>query len=233
MHLKHLAIIPDGNRRWAKDRGLPSFEGHRRGYEAFKTIGEAALARGIEHMSFWAFSTENWKRSEEEVGYLMDLLLHALTKDVDYYHQKGIRLCVIGRREGLSENIVRAIDAAEAKTEKNVRGQINIMLNYGGQAEIVDAVKELIASGISPNEVTEERISKTIWMKHIPPPDLIVRTSGEQRLSGFMSWAGAYAELLFIKKHWPDFKEEDLDQVIEDFEHRERRFGGDVKKPSA
>lgn len=233
MSMKHLAIIPDGNRRWAKDEGLPSFEGHRRGYEAFKVIGEAALERGIQHMSFWAFSTENWKRTEEEVGYLMDLLLHALTKDVDFYHEKGIRLKVIGRREGLSEKILRAIESAEAKTDKNVNGQINILLNYGGQAEIVDAVKELVASGVAPEDVTEELIGKSIWLKDVPSPDLIIRTSGEQRLSGFMSWSGAYSELLFVEKHWPAFTEEDLDAAITNFEQRERRFGGDAKKPSA
>jgi len=225
MNLKHLAIIPDGNRRWAKEKGLPTLEGHRRGYETFKSIGDLCIDRGIEYVSFWGFSTENWKRTEEEVGYLMDLILHALRSDLDFYHQKGIRLKVIGRRDGLPQNVARAVAEAEAKTDGNENGQINLFLNYGGHAEIVDAVKEIVASGIASEDVTEELISKTIWMKDMPAPDLIIRTSGEQRLSGFMSWAGAYSELMFVEKHWPDFGEKDLDAAIAEFDRRQRRFG--------
>jgi len=225
VHLNHLAIIPDGNRRWARERGLPTLEGHRRGYDNFKAIGDACLKRGITQLTFWGFSTENWKRSEEEVAYLMDLILIAVTKDVDFYHDRNIRLRVIGRREGLSKALLGAIDEAEAKTAANTAGQVNVCVNYGGRAEIVDAVKALVSAGVRPEDVTEERFEAEMVMVGIPDIDMIVRTSGEQRLSGFQPWKGGYAELYFVEKHWPDFSEQDLDEVVKEFEQRERRFG--------
>lgn len=225
MALNHLAIILDGNRRWAKDKGLPTFEGHRRGYDNVKTIGLAALERGVKFFTVFAFSTENWKRTEEEVGYLMELLHVALTKEIGFYMEHNVRLRVIGRREGLSEKLVDAIDAAEAKTAGNTNGQINLCINYGGRAEIVDAVKALIADGVAADEITEERIAANIWMAGIPDPDLIIRTSGEQRLSGFLTWSGVYSELLFVEKHWPNFDVSDLDAALAEFERRGRRFG--------
>lgn len=225
MPINHLAIILDGNRRWAKENGLPSLEGHRRGYDNVKTIGLAALSRGIAHFTVFAFSTENWKRSAEEVGYLMDLLHHALTAELDFYMKNDIRLRVIGRREGLSEKLVAAIADAEARTANNARGQLNICINYGGRAEIVDAVKRLLAEGAKPEEITEELMASKVWMAGIPDPDLIIRTSGEQRLSGFLTWSGVYSELLFLDVHWPAFGEEQLDAAIAEYESRERRFG--------
>jgi undecaprenyl diphosphate synthase len=225
MGLKHLAMILDGNRRWAKSKGLPTLEGHRRGYDNVKTIGLAALERGVEHFTVFAFSTENWKRSEEEVGYLMDLLHFALTAEVDFYMKHNVRLRVIGRREGLSEKMIAAIDAAEAKTAGNTAGQINLCINYGGRPEIIDAVKALLEAGVKTEEVTEELVASKMWMAGIPDPDLIVRTSGEQRLSGFLTWSGVYSELLFVEKHWPDFSVEDLDAALAEFEQRGRRFG--------
>ncbi len=225
MPINHLAIILDGNRRWAKENGLPSLEGHRRGYDNVKAIGLAALDRGIAHFTVFAFSTENWKRSAEEVGYLMDLLHHALTAELDFYMRNDIRLRVIGRREGLSEKLVAAIADAEARTANNARGQLNICINYGGRAEIVDAMKRLLAEGAKPEEITEELVASKVWMAGIPDPDLIIRTSGEQRLSGFLTWSGVYSELLFLDVHWPAFGEEQLDAAIAEFDRRERRFG--------
>jgi undecaprenyl diphosphate synthase len=223
--IRHLAIIPDGNRRWARAQGLPTLEGHRRGYDNFKTIGDACLSRGIEQLTFWGFSTENWKRSQEEVGYLMDLILGAVTRDVDFYHEKHIRLRIIGRREELSQSLQDAIAAAEAKTASNTRGQVNLCVNYGGRAEMLDATKHLLASGVQPQDLTEELFETHLMMAGIPDIDLIVRTSGEQRLSGFQPWKGGYAELYFAEKHWPEFSVEDLDAAIAEFENRERRFG--------
>jgi undecaprenyl diphosphate synthase len=223
--LKHITIIPDGNRRWAKERGLPSLEGHRRGYDKVKDIGEWCVARGIPFLTVWGFSTENWKRSEEEVNYLMDLIHLALTKEIGFYNEKGIRVKVMGLRDGLPEKVLLAIEEAEMRTAGNAKGQINLCINYGGHAEIVAAAKKLIAEGRTADEITEETFGAATWFSGIPEPDLIIRTSGEQRLSGFLSWSGAYSEMLFIEKHFPDFSESDLDAAIAEFDRRERRFG--------
>lgn len=224
--IKHIAFIPDGNRRWARAQKLPTLEGHRRGYNKLKDVGKWCLDRGIEYCSFWGFSTENWKRSEEEVSYLMDLMVTALTKEVDFYNKEDIRLRVIGRREGLSERVLKAIESAEEKTKQNKKGQLNICFNYGGRPELLDGIKKLLEDGVAPGELTEEMIGGSLWTAGIPDPDIIVRTSGEQRLSGFMPWSGVYSELFFIKKHWPAFEESDLDAILEEFENRNRRFGG-------
>ncbi|MFA6603686.1 MAG: polyprenyl diphosphate synthase [Patescibacteria group bacterium] len=225
MPIRHLGIILDGNRRWAKAQGLPTLEGHRRGYENLKTIGLAALDRGIEHFSVFVFSTENWQRSAEEVGYLMDLLLRALTSEVGFFVEHGVRLRIIGSRDRLSAKMIEAIAAAEKTTAAGQRGQLNLCLNYGGRLEIVEAVKKLIADGIAPEAVDEAAIASRTWSAGIPEPDLIIRTSGEQRLSGFLTWSGVYSELLFVDKNWPDFSIADLEDAIEDFSERERRFG--------
>ncbi len=222
---KHLAIIPDGNRRWAKAHGLPNLEGHRRGYDLFKQLGDWALARGIEHLSFWAFSTENWKRSEEEVGYFMDLLLHALTKESDVYHEKNVRLKVIGNTSQLSPTIQNAIQAMEEKTKNNTRGQVNVCISYGGRAEIVQAVQKIVASGVAEEAVTEEMISGALWTAGIPEPDLVIRTGGEKRLSGFQPWQTVYSEWAFEHMFWPDFSEADLDRLLVEYAARERRYG--------
>ena len=155
----------------------------------------------------------------------MDLLHFALTSEVDFYMKHNVRLKVIGRREGLSDKLCQAIDEAEQKTANNTAGQINLCINYGGRAEIVDAVKQLVAEGVSADNITEELITSKTWMHDIPEPDLIIRTSGEQRLSGFLTWSGVYSELLFLEKHWPDFMVEDLEAAIAEFGDRERRFG--------
>ncbi len=223
--LKHLAIIPDGNRRWAKEKGFTSLKGHTVGYNKVKEISLSAFEKGIEEISVWAFSTENWKRSEKEVSYLMDLLFTALSKELDFYLKNNVKLNVIGRRVGLSEKIIKAIENAEEKTKNGTKGQFNLLINYGGQAEILDGIKKLAKDNIELDSVTEEDFSKHLWTRSSLSPDMIVRTSGEKRLSGFLSWSGSYSEIRFIDKHWPDFSESDIDDCIEDFESRQRRYG--------
>jgi undecaprenyl diphosphate synthase len=224
--IKHIAFIMDGNRRWAKKRGLPSLEGHRRGYNKMKEVGQWCIDRGIKHMTVYAFSTENWKRSKKEVDYLMNLLEKALTSEIPEFMKKGIRLRVVGSKKGLSKNIIKAIENAEKETAKNSKGTLNIAINYGGRLEIVEAVQNIIKQKKSPKAITEDLISKNIYTAGQPDPDIVVRTSGEHRLSGFLTWQSVYSELFFIKPHWPGFKEKDLDKVIDEYNNRNRRFGG-------
>lgn len=224
--LKHLAVIMDGNRRWAKDKGLPSFEGHRQGYDKMKEVGQWCIDRGITTLTVYAFSTENWNREQAEVNYLMDLLYKAVTIEVEEFNKKGIRLKIIGTRERLSEKLVKAIAEAEERTKDNNKGTLNICLNYGGRLEIVEAMKKIMAQGIPAEQITEKTISENIWLAGQADPDLIIRTSGEQRLSGFLTWESVYSEFLFIDKHWPAFSEADLDAAIDDYNNRHRRFGG-------
>lgn len=224
---RHLGIILDGNRRWARAQGLPKLEGHRRGYENLKTIGEAARARGIEFLSAYCFSTENWNRSEEEVEYLMGLLYWVATHEVTEMHRKNIRVRFLGSRERLSSRILKAIDSAETLTADNSGGTLALCINYGGQVEIAAAVKQLMADGADADDITPAAIENQLYAPDIPPLDLIIRTSGEQRLSNFMLWRAAYAELYFTKKHWPEFAAADLDMALFDYATRTRRFGGD------
>ncbi len=224
--LKHLAIIPDGNRRWAKEQGFSSMKGHTAGYEKVKEISLSAFEKGIEQISVWVFSTENWKRTEKEVTFLMELLHTALSKELDFYLKNNIKLIVVGRRDGLSDKIIKAIENAEEKTKGGTKGQFNLMLNYGGRAEVIDGIKKMVEEDADLSTVDEDSFSKHLWSSQMSEPDMIVRTSGEKRLSGFMSWSGSYAELRFVDEHWPDFSEQDIDDCIEDFKNRQRRFGG-------
>ncbi len=224
--LKHLAIIMDGNRRWAKDQGLPSFAGHQKGYEKLKEVMHWCQKKGVDTLTVYAFSTENWNRSEDEVNFLMTLFHKALTEELDEFHQEGIRLKVIGTRQRLAPKIVQAIADAEEKTKDNQKGNLNLCINYGGRLEIIEAVKKIVDSGVKPEDITDKLIADNLWMAGQADPDLIIRTSGEQRLSGFLTWESVYSEFLFLEKHWPDFSEADFDQAIEDFNNRHRRFGG-------
>jgi undecaprenyl diphosphate synthase len=218
---KHIGFIMDGNRRWAKAHNLPTLEGHRQGYELVKKIGPWCLARGVKYITLFVFSTENWKRNQSEVGYLMDLLMTAVTRDLDILMRDDIRLKVIGRRADLSDKLRNAINVAEEKTKENASGIIQLAVSYGGRDEIVRAARQASKLG----DITEETISQFLDTVGIPDPDLIIRTSGEQRLSGFLLWQSAYSELLFLEKHWPDFNESDLDAAIAWFSNRERRYG--------
>lgn len=223
--LKHLAIIMDGNRRWAKERGLPSLQGHKSGYDNMKRIGDACLARGIDILSVFAFSTENWKRTEEEVGYLMNLLEMALSDELDFFASREVRMRVLGRREGLRPSLLRAIERAEQETAQYTKGTLCICLNYGGRPEIVDAVKKLVADGVPADQIDEAAIQSRMYWPDMPDPDLIVRTSGEERSSGFLLWESAYSEFYWCRKHWPDFTDADLDEALEAYAGRKRRYG--------
>jgi undecaprenyl diphosphate synthase len=221
----HVAMIMDGNRRWAKERGQSSVEGHRAGYETMKKVGDWCLARGVKVLTVYAFSTENWKRSEVEVGFLMTLLEFALDKELSYFIDRNVRLRVLGRREGFSQKILDLIDKAEEATKDFQEMTFAICLNYGGRFEIVDAVREIVREGIAPDAIDEDTIAKRLYWPGMPDPDLIIRTSGEERLSGFLLWESAYSELYWIKKNWPALEESDLDVAFAEYATRQRRYG--------
>ncbi|MEI7512292.1 MAG: polyprenyl diphosphate synthase [Candidatus Uhrbacteria bacterium] len=221
----HVAMIMDGNRRWAKERGKASIEGHREGYETMKKVGDWCIARGVNVLTVYAFSTENWKRSEVEVNFLMTLLEHALDKELNYFIDRKVQLRVLGRRDGFSSKILELIDKAEAATKEFSVMTFAICLGYGGRAEIVDVVREIVREGIAPEAIDEGSISKRLYWPNMPDPDLIIRTSGEERLSGFLLWEAAYSELYWIKKNWPALEESDIDEAFAEYATRQRRYG--------
>jgi undecaprenyl diphosphate synthase len=221
----HLGLILDGNRRWAKEHGIPKLEGQKKGYQRLKKIDEAAIEKGIKYVSAYVFSVENWNRSKEEVSYLMNLLLWVSKVETKKLAKKNIKVVFSGSKEGLSDEILRAMDDAEKRTTNNDGGTLVLCLNYGGKQEITDAVKNIIKDGVDSEEITTELISKYLYEPNIPDVDLIIRTSGEQRLSGFQLWESAYSELKFVKKYWPAFNLHDLDKALLDYSNRKRRFG--------
>lgn len=222
----HVGFIVDGNRRWAKKHGLPTYEGHLAGYNTIQDIAKATFAAGVKYVSVYVFSTENWKRSEEEVSKLMGLVLKLLSSDLAIFDKNNIKLKILGSRVGVNERIVKAIDEAEARTAENTAGTLCVCFNYGGHLEIVDAVKKIVQSGVEAEDVDEDLINQNIYGPEIPPVDVIVRTSGEQRLSNFMLWRAAYSEMIFLDKQWPDMTKEDVDYILDEYTKRSRRFGG-------
>ena len=221
----HLGLILDGNRRWAKAHGLPTLEGHRRGYDNPKDITKLAIDRGVKYVSAYIFSMENWNRTPTEVKYLMDLANRLLTRDVAELNKENVRVLWLGTRDKLSDKLLNAIEFAESSTRQNTKGTLCLCFNYGGQQELVDVAKQLVDSGKKTEEISRETFEKALYKPEVPPIDLVVRTSGEQRLSGFMLYRAAYAELYFTKKHWPDFGEAELDKALEEYASRQRRFG--------
>ncbi len=221
----HVGYIVDGNRRWAKKHGLPSYEGHLAGYNAIQDVARATFDSGVKYMSAYIFSTENWKRSESEVKALMGLVLKLFTSDLHIFQEEDIRLRILGSRDGVSEKILKAIDNAEEATLHNTRGTLALCFNYGGQLEIADAVKKFVQDGGDASEITPEDISENLYAPDIPPVDMIIRSSGEQRLSNFMLYRAPYSELLFIDKAWPDMTKEDVVSALKAYEKRGRRFG--------
>jgi undecaprenyl diphosphate synthase len=219
---RHLGIIMDGNRRWAKTHNLPTLEGHRRGAQTLKNIALAAKRKGIKTLTFFCFSTENWQRSKSEVDYLMDLIHEMFATRMNELQKEQIKITVIGQKDKLPEKVSKEIDIVEEETKRNAGMTLNLALSYGGRAEIVDAVKKIIKSGIDPEKITEETVKENLWTSDV---DLIVRTGGEQRLSGFLLWQSAYSEFLFINKYWPEFSEADLDAALSEYASRQRRFG--------
>jgi undecaprenyl diphosphate synthase len=220
----------DGNGRWAKARGLPRVAGHRRGADAVRRVVRGAGELGIPVLTLFAFSTENWTRPADEVNDLMGLLRHYLRNELDELRKNGARLRVIGNREGLASDIVRDISDAENVTRGNSRIDVNICINYGARAEILQAIRSLarqVAAGeLSADHIDEDCFESELLTSGVPDPDLLIRTSGEQRISNFMLWQCAYAELVFVDTLWPDFGKEHLEQAIAEFRRRERRYGG-------
>lgn len=226
----HVAIIMDGNGRWAKARGLPRVAGHRRGADAVRRVVRGAGELGIPVLTLFAFSTENWARPADEVSDLMGLLRHYLRSELDELRKNGARLRVIGSREGLAPDIVRDIAEAEKLTQGNNRIDVNICVNYGSRAEIVRAARALaqrVAAGeLAAESIDESTFERELLTAGVPDPDLLIRTSGEQRISNFLLWQCAYSELIFVDTLWPDFGKEHLEQAVAEFRRRERRYGG-------
>lgn len=222
---QHIAIIMDGNRRWAKKRMLKSSEGHRKGYENFKKIAQKCYDLGVKTFTVYAFSAENWKRSKDEVSYLMKLFETILKKEKDFFMKNGIKLNVIGQVERLPIVLRKIIDEVMEKTKDNKKGILNLAVSYGGRQEIIDAIKKILQEKVSPGKLNEDFFKKYLYTKDQRDPDLLIRTGGEQRLSGFLPWQSVYSELYFSDKLWPDFSEEDLEKVIKDYQNRQRRFG--------
>lgn len=226
----HVAIIMDGNGRWAKARGLPRVAGHRRGADAVRRVVRGAGELGIPVLTLFAFSTENWTRPADEVSDLMGLLRHYLRNELEELHKNGARLRVIGNRDGLAADIVRDIADAENLTRNNSRIDVNICINYGSRDEILRATRSL-ARQVAAGALEADRIDANLFERElltagVPDPDLLIRTSGEQRISNFLLWQCAYSELVFVDTLWPDFGKDDLERAISEFRRRERRYGG-------
>ncbi len=230
---QHIGFIMDGNGRWAQNRGLKRSEGHREGAKTFRKIGEYCADVGIKYMTFYAFSTENWNRPKDEVRALMKLFKEYLKECDDRIAENDMRqmkLRFIGERDNLPSDLLKLIEKSERESEKYNKVTVNIALNYGGRAEITHAVKEIaekVKNGeMSLNDITEDTVSNNIYTSGQPDPDLIVRPSGEYRLSNFMTWQSAYSEFWFSDILWPDFSEEDVNKMLFDYQNRHRRFGG-------
>lgn len=222
----HVGIIMDGNGRWAKQRGLPRIAGHEAGTENIRRITTRAAELGIRYLTLWAFSTENWRRPRDEVEGILNILARAIESETAELHRQGARLRHIGSLEGLSPGLCRSIRDAIDLTRDNARITLTLAFNYGGRAEIVEAVRAIVAAGIPADEITDETVSAHLFTSSMPDPDLIIRTSGEYRTSNFLIWQAAYAEYVFSPVLWPDFGPADLDDAVAEFGRRERRFGG-------
>ena len=218
---KHVALIMDGNRRWAREKRLPDLEGHRKGEERIEPIVDTAIEMGITHLTFWAFSTENWKRSKTEVSFLMRLYRENLHKKVDSFHKKNVRVIVIGNLSMFPKDIYRLTQEWMEKTKNNTTITVNIALSYGGKDEIIRAINKWHKK----LEITKEEFEKYLDTAGQPDPDLLIRTGGEKRLSGFLLWQLEYAELYFTDTYWPDFTPERFRKAIEEYQKRQRRFG--------
>ncbi len=225
----HVAIIMDGNGRWAKSHNLPKLAGHRRGASAVKTVIKSAIESGVPYLTLYGFSSENWKRPSTEVRDLMALLRFYLKSEISILHKEGVRFCVIGDRNRLDDDIVKLIKEAEELTIGNNRLFLSIALSYGGRAEITEAARKLAeqvkAGDINSQDIDEELFEDNLFTSDIPDPDILIRTSGEQRISNFLLWQLAYAEFVFLDVLWPNFSKQDFDEAILSFQGRERRYG--------
>lgn len=222
---QHIAIIPDGNRRWAKSRRRPGVFGHRKGVEVANALYNAVFDMGVKVLSFWAFSTENWQRPPTEVKYLFALLEEVFERWITQLDRDNVRVVVSGRIDELPKHLGELVRQAMETTKTNTRGIIHLCLNYGGRAEIVDAVKRIAQEGIPARKISSALVDRYLYNPGLPPPDLIIRTSGEQRLSGYLLWQSEYAELLFLEKKFPDVTVADIKEAIAEFQRRQRRYG--------
>ena len=220
-----VGIIMDGNRRWAKGKGLPLLEGHRAGGETLKNAVRWARDTGVKHIIFFTFSTENWKRSEEEVSYLLNLIGHFLEKELEHFYKEGGVLHFAGDLSRFSPDLQKKFKTAEEKTKNNSGVHVYFALNYGGRQEILSAVKKIVADGAKSEDIDEKYLEKYLQTYPMPDPDIIIRTSGEMRLSGFLPWQGVYSELFFTKTLWPDFSKEEFMSILEEYGNRDRRIG--------
>ena len=223
---RHVAVIMDGNGRWARERGLAREAGHQAGTENIRRVIEAFAGRGVKYLTLYAFSTENWSRPEREVQALLGLLGQVLEREVQALHEGGIRLRHIGRLDGLSPHLRRQVEEAVQLTKANDRMTVCVAFNYGGRSEIVDAVRRVIEDGVPREQIDEALLSSYLYTGDVPDPDLIIRTAGELRLSNFLIWQAAYAEYYFTSTYWPDFDEAEIDRAFEAYAQRQRRFGG-------
>jgi undecaprenyl diphosphate synthase len=223
---RHIAIIMDGNGRWAKKRGMPRIEGHRRGAASLKEAVRTCMELGVQYLTVYAFSTENWKRPKEEVSFLMKLLTSTIAKEMGELAKNNVKLRFLGRISMLPEDLRKKIHAAEKRTQDNTALNLNIMLSYGGRAEIVDAVKTIVNKNGKGDTINEELISQHLYTSGMPDPDLLIRTAGEMRISNFMLWQLAYSEIWVTDVFWPDFRKKHLIEAVEDYGKRTRRFGG-------
>jgi undecaprenyl diphosphate synthase len=228
----HVAIIMDGNGRWAQKRGLPRIRGHEAGTENIRRITVRAGELGITHLTFWAFSTENWSRPDDEVEGILRILAETIPRERDELHQRGARIRHIGNLTGLDPNLVDQIEETVSLTAENTGINLTLAFNYSGRSDILEATRRILASGMRPEELTAERYEEFLYTAEIPDPDLIIRTSGEQRISNFFLWQSAFSEWTFPQILWPDYSEHDLEQAVTEFQQRERRYGGLVSAPS-
>lgn len=221
----HIGFILDGNRRWARAQGLPTLKGHYQGSENLRKIANVCFDMGVKNMSVYLFSTENWQRTKNEVSYLMRLIVKFLGKYLDELIEKEIKVVFVGSREGMPKYVLQAIDDAAEKTKSFKKKKFAVCINYGGQQEIVDAAKKLLRNRVNPDTLTPKTFFDYLYAPELPPLDLIVRSSGEYRLSGYLLYRAAYAEMMFIDKNWPDFSPQDLRLVLKHYAERTRRFG--------
>lgn len=228
---QHIVLFPDGNRRWAKEQGLDTLEGHKAGYENILKFREWCQARGVKGLTAFGFSTENWNRTEREVSYLMRLLESALVSNFKRYlneedfRKQGVRVRVIGQKERLPKSLQNEIAKVEEGTKDNTNFFLNLAISYGGRWDILQAVQKIVKSGISSQDITEDTISSYLSTAELPEPDLVIRAGGEKRFSNFLLWQSAYAELYFSEKYWPAFTEQDFEEALQEYAKRQRRFG--------
>ena len=223
--IKHIAIIMDGNRRWAKEHNLPSAAGHKKGVTSLRNVVRACDEFGIKYLTVYAFSTENWKRSKEEVDFLMDLVAVTLKNELDDMDKENVKISFIGDRSRLSDRLQKVTSNAQDKTKNNSGVNLQIALNYGSRDEIVNAVKSIIDNGYKSDDITADVISKYLYTKDIPDPDILIRTGGEKRISNYLLWQIAYSEVIVVEEYWPEFDRCSLLKCIEEFNRRQRRYG--------